>query len=345
MSQRYIRQELLPGFGVAGQQALAQAHVVVIGAGGLGSPVLMYLAAAGVGRLTVIDDDVVDETNLQRQIIHHDDSVGLSKVASAKASIAKINPHCEVRIVNARFTFPEGMQWTEDADVIVDGSDNTDTRYVVSAIAARRQIPHVWAAILGYEAQLSVFRFGQVIYEDVFAQPPLPGDVPSCSQAGVLGPVVGIIGSAMALETIKLITGIGTPLIGKLAVFSSLDHTWETIPLCGDPSRHQQVATQPPRSSAGIPEVFDIDNCAALIDVRNSEEFTHHHLPGAIHVPLASIEHDPAAASANIPDGSVLYCAHGIRSQRAGVLLTLAGVQQLRSLAGGIHRYTQSENQ
>ncbi|AZA12364.1 ThiF family adenylyltransferase [Corynebacterium gerontici] len=323
---RYARQEALIG---DRQQKLFDAHVTAIGAGGLGSPALQYLAAAGVGRITIIDDDVVDESNLHRQVLHKTADVGRPKVESAREALLALNPDVRIEAVHQRLRWPEAMDLIR-GDLVIDGSDNFDTRHIVSTTCARRGIPHIWSAILGFDAQLSVFWAGHgPIYEDLFPEPPAPGAVPSCAQAGVLGPLVGIMGSAMAMEAIKIITGLGTPLTGRLAYYSSLEQTWDFVPLRSSPAILEHVLHSAPTSQPHAPTVTKPD--FPLIDVREPHEYTRHHIPGALNVPLSAIQ-----SGASVPENAVLYCQAGIRSEQAYFLLSEQGIAGLRSLRGGI---------
>ncbi|MDO4631715.1 MAG: ThiF family adenylyltransferase [Corynebacterium sp.] len=334
MTNRYLRQLQLPGFGPPQQQQLSDAHVCCVGAGGLGSPALLYLAAAGVGTITIIDDDQVELTNLHRQIIHTTTGIGRPKVESARDTIAALNPDILVITHHKRLTWEESETIFANVDMVLDGTDNIDTRYVISARCARLGIPHIWASILGFSAQLSVFHAGHgPIYEDLFPIPPLPGDVPSCAQAGVLGPIVGVVGSAMAMEALKLITTIGKPLIGTIAYYDGLTSRWEYIPLVADPDVEKQVANNPPRRTLAIPTCDS--PTGVLIDVREPAEYNRGTLPGAVNIPLSAIE----AGRTDVPDGALLFCQAGVRSQRAGIILTAAGVTGLRSLAGGYERH------
>ncbi|WP_448853507.1 ThiF family adenylyltransferase [Corynebacterium frankenforstense] len=240
---RYRRQLTLAGFGRAGQEALAGAHVAVLGAGGLGSPALLYLAGAGVGRITVIDDDVVDLSNLHRQVVHATARIGEPKADSARAAMLALNPDIEVHAVRARLTPDNAAEVLDDATVLLDGADNFAARHTASWVCARAGIPHVWGSILGFEAQMSVFDASRgPVYEDLFPAPPTPGSVPSCAQAGVLGPVVGQVGSAMAMEALKVVTGAGDALCGTLGYLDSLVGSWEYVPLVGDPEVARRVA-------------------------------------------------------------------------------------------------------
>lgn len=345
---RYRRQINLGGFGREGQARLLGSHVAVIGAGGLGSPALLYLAGAGVGKVTVIDDDVVDLSNLHRQVIHTTEAVGASKTESARQEMLALNPDIEVTTFSERLTWDNALEVLQGAEVVLDGADNFGTRHIASAACARLGIPHVWASILGFEAQLSVFWAGRgPVYEDLFPTPPPPGSVPSCSQAGVLGPLVGVMGSTMAMEALKLVTGIGEPLVGKLGYFSSLTGTWEYIPVVGDPATARRLLEEGPVRAAvpgsaelaAVPEVTAVPASAVLIDVREPGEFSNFSIPGAVNVPLAEITAGGVVPAEITGAGNrlvVVYCAGGVRSATAVRALREAGVAGPVSLAGGI---------
>ena len=346
---RYRRQITLGGFGPAGQERLLDAHVAVVGAGGLGSPALLYLAGAGVGRVTVIDDDVVDLSNLHRQVIHDTGRVGRLKAESARERMLELNPGIEVALFTARLNRENSVEVLRGADVVLDGTDNFTTRHVVSAACAELGVPHVWASILGFDAQLSVFHAGHgPVYEDLFPTPPAPGAVPNCAQAGVLGPVVGVVGSAMAMEALKLLTGVGEPLIGQLGYFSSLTGRWEYIPVSGEAATVERLLREgpPQQEVAGavarieVPEVAEVPAGAVLIDVREPGEYANFRIPGGVNVPLGRIVGGevPAALSAGLAAGDpvVVYCAGGVRSATAVQALHDAGVHGPVSLTGGI---------
>ncbi|ANE02955.1 ThiF family adenylyltransferase [Corynebacterium crudilactis] len=344
---RYRRQIMLGEIGQTGQQSLIDANVAVIGAGGLGSPALLYLAGAGIGHIHIIDDDVVDLSNLHRQVIHTTAGVGSSKAESAREAMLALNPSVAVTISTQRLDWSNALSELSGFDVVLDGSDNFDTRHLASWAAATLGIPHVWASILGFDAQLSVFHAGHgPIYEDLFPTPPPPGSVPSCSQAGVLGPVVGILGSAMAMEALKIITGVGTPLIGKLGYYSSLEGTWEYIPVVGSPSVLDKVlavaGSSGPSASAeelDVPRVSSLPEGVSLIDVREATEFAAYSIPGAHNVPLSAIRSGavPPAVSAGKP--VIIYCAAGVRSAQAITILEAAGYTGMSSLDGGIEAW------
>lgn len=314
---RYQRQLSLRGFGRQAQEKLAGSHVVVVGAGGLGSPVLLYLAAAGVGALTIIDGDEVSLSNLHRQIIHTTGAIGTPKAVSARETIQALNPDIAVAVINADLDREHARDIFAGADLVIDGTDNLGARYLISWAALRSGIPHIWASILGFDAQISVFGLGDgPIYEDVFPTPPPAGSVPSCAQAGVLGPVVGTVGSAMALEAIKVLTGIGTPLSGRLGYFDALSGEWEYIPVQANARTRETVLSSGPISADTTEEpgdrtfvahnvdenwsvdeawnVDDIPEDAVVIDVREPEEYAEFAIPGALNIPLSTFSRGQA---------------------------------------------------
>lgn len=344
---RYRRQIMLGEVGQTGQQLLLDARVAVIGAGGLGSPALLYLAGAGVGHVLIIDDDVVDLSNLHRQVIHTTAGVGRPKAESAREAMRALNPSTSVSVAVERLTWSNALSLLEGYDMILDGSDNFETRHIASWAAASLGIPHIWASILGFDAQLTVFHADHgPIYEDLFPTPPPPGSVPSCSQAGVLGPVVGVVGSSMAMEALKLITGIGRPLIGRLGYYSSLDATWEYIPVVGDPAVVEMVRAKEivagPESGSGeaemleVPRVSVVSDSVALVDVREPHEFAAYAIPGAINVPLSAIRRGAVPDPVAVGEETLVYCAAGVRSAQAVAILQEAGYGGMTSLDGGI---------
>jgi sulfur-carrier protein adenylyltransferase/sulfurtransferase len=363
--RRYRRQVVLPGFGQRGQEALAGAHVAVIGAGGLGSPALLYLAGAGVGTISVVDDDVVELSNLHRQVIHSAEEVGEPKALSARRRMEGLNDEVRVLEVRERITTANAARLLAGADVVLDGSDNFATRHAVSAGCAAAGIPHVWGSILGFEAQLSVFWAGRgPNYEDLYPEPPAPGSVPNCAQAGVLGPVVGAVGSAMALEALKIIAGMGEPLVGRIAFYSALEGTWEYIPLLADPARPAAVAArlgapggeepagtvtvpgEPAPSAAPADDAEGLGEDVLLVDVREREEFSAVHIPGAVNIPLSDLEKYSEMSTQKIvslldegPGRSrvVVCCASGVRSARALEMLRSHGLVALENLPGGVN--------
>lgn len=357
---RYQRQITLAGFGLDAQQTLADAHVAVLGAGGLGSPALLYLAAAGVGEITVIDDDLVSTSNLHRQVIHTDAAVGSSKTESARREMLARNPDVTVHVVSSRLTADNAVALLRGADVVLDGTDNFAARYACSHACAVLGIPQVWASILGFDGQLSVFGMpAGPVYEDVFPTPPPAGAVPSCSAAGVLGPVVGVVGTAMALEAVKVVTGVGSPLCGEIGYFDGLSGRWEYIPVAADPAVAdrirqaptpvaEELAVEPSDESAPmVPSLED----AVLLDVREPEEYATVHIPGAVNVPLSRLRGAAAgiADAARLADEAttsgrplVVYCAAGTRSAQAVEILADAGITGV-DYPGGINAWLERQ--
>ncbi|MDQ1718053.1 MAG: sulfur-carrier protein adenylyltransferase/sulfurtransferase, partial [Pseudonocardiales bacterium] len=252
--RRYSRHLIIPDVAMAGQKRLKNAKVLCIGAGGLGSPALLYLAAAGVGTLGIVEFDVVDESNLQRQIIHGQSDIGRSKAQSARDSVLEINPLVTVNLHEERLDTSNVLEIFADYDLIVDGTDNFATRYLVNDAAVLLGKPYVWGSIYRFEGQVSVFwdKYGPN-YRDLYPSPPPPGMVPSCAEGGVLGVICAAIGSVMVNEAIKLITGIGETLLGRLLVFDALDMTWNEIKIRKDP------ATEP------ITELIDYDAFCGVV--------------------------------------------------------------------------------
>ncbi|MDY3049109.1 MAG: ThiF family adenylyltransferase [Rothia sp. (in: high G+C Gram-positive bacteria)] len=373
--QYYSRQMILPEMGQAGQEKLNTATVAVIGAGGLGSPALLYLAGAGVGHILVIDDDAVEISNLHRQVIHSYARLGASKADSAAQTLRELNPLIRVEAVKERLTDANAAELLAGVDVLVDGSDNFPTRYTASRAAAALGIPHVWGAILGFDAQMSVFWAGRgPVYEDLYPSEPAPGTVPNCATAGVIGALAGLVGTAMALETIKLLTGIGQPLMGEVGYYSGLTGRWEYIPLlasnppatpalpASDPTHSRRADSWEPAGSE--PDQYGLEITWAdlasspyfegvpLIDVREPQEHAALAVPGSFNLPLSLIRQaaaDPARKAdleALLPEQQgryALYCAAGVRSLEALKLLTSAGYRDLYSLEGGIGAWLEAE--
>lgn len=242
----YGRQMILPELGQSGQQKLKDAKVAVIGAGGLGAPALLYLAGAGVGTVVLIDDDEVEISNLHRQVIHSFARVGTAKADSAAQTMRELNPTITVQVFKERLTDANADSLLQGATVLMDGSDNFATRYAASRAAARAGIPHVWGAILGFDAQMSIFWRDQApVYEDLYPVEPAPGSVPNCATAGVIGALAGVVGTSMAMETIKLITGVGQPLTGQVGYYTGLTGRWEYIPLVASPREPAKAPNAP----------------------------------------------------------------------------------------------------
>lgn len=230
--QRYARNLSVPTIGEVGQRRLRAARVLCLGAGGLGSPAILYLAAAGVGTLGIVDDDAVEISNLQRQVLHGEAALGVSKAGSAAARVADLNPDVTVVEHRERLTGANAVELVSGYDLVLDGSDTFETRYVLSDACSLAGVPHVWGSILRFDGQLAVFWAPHgPTYRDLHPVPPAPGSVPSCAEAGVLGALPGVIGSAMALEAMKVIMGVGSPLVGRVSTYDGLDGTWATIPL------------------------------------------------------------------------------------------------------------------
>lgn len=336
---RTARHTLLPELGEAGQRRLAAARVLVMGAGGLGAPVLQYLAAAGVGTIAVVDDDVVEMSNLQRQVIHGHADLGTAKTSSAARRLRDLAPASRIIEVRERLTPANAATILAGWDVVVDGTDTFATRYLVSDTCADLGIPLVWGSVLRFDAQVSVFWSRPpapnvpVTLRDLFPQPPDPGSVPSCAEAGVLGALCGIAGSLMAVETIKLIAGIGEVLIGRVAVIDALAARIHEVPFAASEPASPEAAAPPPAAANPVPALAGAE---MLLDVREPAEFGVDPLPGAVNVPVGEIEQAAQAGgehvavllrTAGVPDGAacVTYCAAGIRAARAARALREVG--------------------
>lgn len=355
---RYSRHLLLPEIGLAGQKALKAASVLIIGAGGLGSPAAMYLAAAGVGRMGLVDFDVVDLTNLQRQLLHSTADVGKSKLASARETIEGINPHVEVETFQTQLRSANAMEILSGFDVIVDGTDNFPTRYLVNDACVLLGKPNVYGSVFRFEGQASVFypKKGGPCYRCLYPAPPPPEMVPSCAVGGVLGVVPGIIGSLQALETIKLITGRGETLIGKILHIDTMGMKFFELglkrnpecPLCGDnPTIHALIdyedfcgtasgRDEHPQNDMTVEELksrLDRGEEIFILDVREPQEYALCNLGGHLipqgELPNRIRELDPSR-------DIVVHCRTGIRSAQASELLRQMGFKKVRNLAGGI---------
>lgn len=352
-SPRYARQRVLPGFGAAGQQRLADAHVVVLGAGGLGSAVVPILVAAGVGRLTVVDDDRVDETNLHRQILHGPVDVGRLKVESATDAAAALSPDTVVVPVPRRFDESNADELLADADLVVDGTDDILTLYVADAAAARAGIPLVWGSAARFGGQVGVsWEARGVSYRDLFPEPPADGGL-SCEVDGILPSVCTVTGGLMAGEALKLLTGIGEPLLGRVAVYDALsgrtreiayrraDEPEAPAPAAGRAEREAPVSTPGAIAEVDAPTLAaELAEGAApvLLDVREPWEAEIAAIDGSMLIPLGDLEDRmgelDAAASV------VVYCHLGVRSEYAARLLAGHGFGDVRNLAGGIDAWS-----
>ncbi len=355
---RYSRHLILPGIESLGQRRLKNARVLVMGAGGLGSPVLLYLAAAGIGTIGIVDFDVVDGSNLQRQIIHSVDDLGRLKTSSAAASIAAVNPLVQVVEHRIRLDSTNALEVFAGYDVVIDGTDNFATRYLVNDACVLLSKPYVWGSIYQFQGQVSVFwaKHGPQ-YRDVFPEPPPPGSVPSCAEGGVLGVLCGAIGSVMANEAIKLICGIGRPLLGRLLMYDALDLTYRTINIkpdpagatitelidydqwCGNAQPGEDHSAATLIAAAQLRAEIAGDNPPLLVDVRLPAEFAIVALPGATLIPLGRITSGAALAELQemaLRAPLVLYCKSGARSAIAIAALTGAGITNIRHLDGGV---------
>jgi adenylyltransferase/sulfurtransferase len=357
---RYSRHLIIPDLGVDGQKRLKNAKVLVIGAGGLGSPALLYLAAAGVGTIGIVEFDVVDESNLQRQIIHGQSDIGRSKAQSARDSISEINPLVEVRLHELRLEPTNAVNLFEQYDLILDGTDNFATRYLVNDAAVLAGKPYVWGSIYRFEGQVSVFWEDApnglgLNYRDLYPEPPPPGMVPSCAEGGVLGILCASVASVMGTEAIKLITGIGDTLLGRLMIYDALDMSYRTIKIRKDPETPKIIelidyedfcgvvsdeaaaasadSTLTPRE---LRELLDSGKKVALIDVREPVEWDINHIDGAQLVPKSTIESGEGLAKLPQDRIPVLYCKTGVRSAEALAAVKKAGFSDAKHLQGGI---------
>lgn len=342
--ERYSRHLLLTEVGVLGQRRLKNAKVLVIGAGGLGSPVISYLAAAGVGRIAIVDDDAVDVSNLQRQVLHSTGSVGAPKVSSAAAAVAALNPLVDVEPLELRLDASNALELFGRFDLVLDGSDNFATRYLVSDACEILAKPLVWGSILRFDGQVSVFWAGNgPTYRDIFPEPPAAETVPACSEAGVFGMLCGVIGSVMAAEAVKLITGVGKPLLGRLQIHDALAGSWRTIAVAADPEREPVTGLIDYAEFCGVaapaPVAVELASLPAgsfaLIDVRSPSETVLGTVPGAILLPKAELD---AGNFGALPAGTdlVLFCRTGLRSAAAALALRAAGFDRAFSVAGGL---------
>ncbi|MGO4385691.1 molybdopterin-synthase adenylyltransferase MoeB [Specibacter sp. RAF43] len=366
--ERYSRHALIPEIGLTGQRRLRNARVLVIGAGGLGSPALLYLAAAGVGTLGIIDDDTVELSNLQRQVIHGVADIGRTKLESARDSITAINPGVDVVLHPVRLDSTNALDIFADYDVILDGADNFATRYLVNDAAALLGKPYVWGSILRFDGQVSVFwdKFGPN-YRDLYPEPPAPGTVPSCAEGGVFGMLCASIGAMMVTEAVKLITGIGQTLLGRLLIFDALTSRWREIRIAKDPAAapitelidyEYFCGLSAPAEGADDGALITASQLASrlanrergeenfvLIDVREPVEFEISRIPGSVLIPLAGIR--DGSALGQVPHGVplILHCKAGARSAQALASLGAAGYDDVVHLDGGIDAWHRRDGQ
>jgi molybdopterin/thiamine biosynthesis adenylyltransferase/rhodanese-related sulfurtransferase len=363
---RYSRHLLIPEVGLEGQRKLKGSSALVIGTGGLGSPVALYLAAAGVGRIGLVDYDVVDSSNLQRQIIHGTSTIDKLKVESARDRMLDLNPDIEVEVYNEPFTSENAMRIAADYDILIDGTDNFPTRYLTNDISVFLGKPNVYGSIFRFDGQASVFYAKEgPCYRCLFPEPPPPGLVPSCAEGGVLGVLPGTIGTIQATEALKVLLGIGSPLTGKLLLYNALDMSFDFVKLkknpncrvCGpnaditEPIDYEQFCGVPghdhDEGSAG--EKWDITatqlserlqhNHLKLLDVREPHELQISALPGATNIPLGTLA--ARLSELDSAEDMVVFCKAGTRSTRALELLVSAGFKKVKNLKGGINAWAQ----
>ena len=364
---RFSRHLILPEVGMEGQKRLKGSSVLCVGTGGLGSPLLLYLAAAGVGRLGIVDFDVVDHSNLQRQVIHGTSWVGKPKIESAKARIHEINPHCQVDLYETALTSENALEIIRPYDIVCDGTDNFPTRYLVNDACVLLGKPNVYGSIFRFEGQATVFNLDAESpnYRDLFPEPPPPGLVPSCAEGGVVGVLPGIIGVIQATEAVKIITGIGTTLSGRLLLFDALKMSFRELKLRPSPERpvidklidYQEFCgvggTAPGQEEAGAVETISVGELKTLLDaggddivlldVRMPQEAEIATIPGAVLVPLDQIENGTAIEQVReLAAGKRLYahCKLGGRSAKALIALKREGIEGI-NVTGGIDAWSQ----
>ncbi|MBV2362742.1 adenylyltransferase/sulfurtransferase MoeZ [Streptomonospora nanhaiensis] len=354
--RRYSRHLIIPDVGMDGQKRLKNAKVLVVGAGGLGSPALLYLAAAGVGTLGIIDFDVVDESNLQRQVIHGQSDVGKPKAESARESIEEINPYVKVILHKERLDSDNALEIFSGYDLILDGTDNFATRYLVNDACVLLNKPYVWGSIFRFDGQVSVFwnEYGPQ-YRDLYPEPPPPGMVPSCAEGGVLGVLCASIGSVMVNEAIKLITGIGEPLVGRLLIFDALEMSWKTVKVRKDPEGEpitelidyeafcgavsqeaQDAAAGSTITATELKEMMDKGEDFYLVDVREKNEYEIVSIPGSVLIPKGEFLNGEAFAKLPQDKRIVLHCKSGGRSAEALAALKGAGFSDAVHVGGGV---------
>jgi sulfur-carrier protein adenylyltransferase/sulfurtransferase len=365
--ERYSRHLILPEVGLDGQKRLKAASVLCIGTGGLGSPLLLYLAAAGIGRIGIVDFDVVDTSNLQRQVIHGTSWVGKPKIESAKNRIHEINPHCQVDLYETRLSSENALSILEPYDVVVDGTDNFPTRYLVNDACVLLNKPNVYGSIFRFEGQATVFNYQDgPNYRDLYPEPPPPGMVPSCAEGGVLGILPGIIGVIQATETVKIILGQGQTLSGRLMLYDALNMKFRELKLrpnpvrpvieklidyeqfCGIPQAKAEAEKQQAQlAEMTVVELNDLIKSGAndfvLVDVRNPNEYDIARIPGSVLVPLPEIESGPGVQKVkDLLNGStrlIVHCKMGGRSAKALGILAESGVTGT-NIKGGIQAWS-----
>jgi len=364
---RYSRHLLMPEVGLQGQIKLKNSSALIIGTGGLGSPVALYLAAAGIGRIGLVDYDIVDSSNLQRQVIHGTSTVGKLKVESARERLQDLNPDIQVDIYNEPYTSENAMRIAKDYDVIIDGTDNFPTRYLTNDICVMLGKPNIYGSIFRFDGQVSVFHAEKgPCYRCLFPEPPPPGLVPSCAEGGVLGILPGTVGTLQATEALKVLLGIGEPLIGKLLLYNALDMSFDFVQLkknpkcrvcgpnadikelidyeefCGVPGHHADDTSAGADwdiTAQDLKERLERDPNLILLDVREPHELEIAAIKGAKNIPLGEVaqrmsELDSAAEM-------VVFCKRGSRSARAIEILSSAGFKKMKNLKGGINAWAE----
>jgi adenylyltransferase/sulfurtransferase len=362
--RRYARHLTLPGVGLEGQKKICSTSVLCVGAGGLGSPVAMYLAAAGIGRLGIVDFDSVDLSNLQRQIIHGTPGIGCPKTESAKAAINRINPNVEVVLHNTRLTSQNALDILAPYDIVVDGTDNFPARYLTNDACVLLKKPNIYGAIFRFEGQASVFapHLDGPCYRCLFPEPPPPGAVPGCAEGGVLGVLPGIIGAIQATETLKLALGAGASLMGRLLLLDALQMKFREIrlrrdpqcPVCGDkPSitrlmDYEMFCGISPQHAAANPDEVTVQDMkkalddpslgVRVIDVREADEYQIARIKGVPLFPLSAL---PGKFTELDPDQQIyIHCKTGVRSMQALQFLRERGFKRLKSVKGGINAWS-----
>jgi sulfur-carrier protein adenylyltransferase/sulfurtransferase len=358
--RRYSRHLIIPDVGMVGQRRLKSARVLVVGAGGLGSPALLYLAAAGVGTLGLVEFDVVDESNLQRQVIHGQSDVGRSKAESARDAIAETNPYVTVVLHEERLDSDNALRIFADYDLILDGTDNFATRYLVNDAAVLLGKPYVWGSIYRFEGQASVFwaEHGPH-YRDLYPEPPPPGMVPSCAEGGVLGVLCASIGSIMATEAVKLITGIGDSLLGRLMIYDALDMSYRTVAIRKDPAGQPITGlidyeafcgtVSQAAADAAAEATIDVKTLALwleerergerdflLVDVREPGEYEINRIPGAVLIPKDRFLLGDAVAELPRDRQVVFHCKGGVRSAEVLAVAKAGGLEDAVHVGGGV---------
>ncbi|SEF17860.1 adenylyltransferase/sulfurtransferase MoeZ [Jiangella alba] len=358
--RRYSRHLIIPDVGMAGQKRLKNAKVLVVGAGGLGSPALLYLAAAGVGTLGIVEFDEVDESNLQRQVIHGQSDIGRSKAQSARDSVKEVNPYVDVVLHETRLDNDNVLDIFSGYDLILDGTDNFATRYLVNDAAVLLGKPYVWGSIYRFEGQVSVFwaEHGPN-YRDLYPEPPPPGMVPSCAEGGVLGVLCASIGSIMVTEAIKLITGIGDPLLGRLMIYDALEMNYTTLKIRKDPTAEPvtelidyeafcgtlsdeaaEAAADATISVVKLKAWLDEREAGQrdflLVDVREPNEYEINRIPGAVLIPKNEFLTGEALGKLPQDKQVVLHCKSGMRSAEALAVIKGAGLADAVHVGGGV---------